>query len=107
MLKIIPQDIIENYGLLNKQYYGYIYVRIEKLIYGLVQALIISQDALKEHLKPYGYAPAKKYQGLWTHTDTDINFTLVLDDFGIKYRHKKDADHLVSALQEKYEVTQD
>ena len=30
-----------------------------------------------------------------------------MDDFGIKYTNKKDADHLISALQEKYEVTQD
>ena len=35
------------------------------------------------------------------------NFTLMVDDFGIKYRHKKDADHLISKLQAKYEATQD
>ena len=36
-----------------------------------------------------------------------MNFTLVVDNFGIKYRDKKDADNLISALQSKYEVTQD
>ena len=30
-----------------------------------------------------------------------------MDNFGIKYTHKKDADHLISALQAKYELTQD
>ena len=72
-----------------------------------IQAGIIAHDTLKEQLKPYGYAPGKITQRLWIHTDRDINFTLVVDKFGIKYRHKKDADHLISALQEKYEVTQD
>ena len=31
----------------------------------------------------------------------------MVDDFRIRYRNKKDADHLISAIQEKYEVTQD
>ena len=52
-----------------------------------MQAGIITHEALREHLKPYGYAPENITQGLWTHTDRDINFTLVVDDFGIKYRH--------------------
>ena len=65
-------------------------------MYGLVQAGIIAHEALKEHLKPYGYAPEKITQGLWTHKDRDINSTLVVDDFGIKYRNKKDAHHLIS-----------
>ena len=76
-------------------------------MHGLVQAGIIAYEALKDHLEPYGCAPAKITQGLWTHKDRDINFTLVLDDFGIRYRNKKDADHLISALQGNYEVTQD
>ena len=76
-------------------------------MYGLVQAGIISYDALKDHLKPYGYASGKITQGICTHTDREIHFTLAVDNFGIKYRHRKDADHLISVLQEKYEVTQD
>ena len=31
----------------------------------------------------------------------------MVDDFGIRYINKKDADHLISELQEKYEVTHD
>ena len=31
----------------------------------------------------------------------------MVDDFGIKYINKKDADHIIAALQVKYEVTQD
>ena len=53
-------------------------------MYDLVQAGIIAHESLKENLQPYGYAPEKITQGLWTHTDRDINFTLVVDDFGIK-----------------------
>ena len=31
----------------------------------------------------------------------------MVDDLGIKYTNKKDVEHLISALQVKYEVTQD
>ena len=88
-IKLIPQDIIDKYDLNNKQIYGYIYVRVKKWIYGLVQSGIIAHEALKPHLKPYGYALANIIQGLWTHQDRDINFTLVVDNFGIVYRDKK------------------
>ena len=76
-------------------------------MYGLVQSGIIAHIALKYHLKPYGYVPENITQVLWTHTYRDINFTLTVDNFGIKYTHKKDVDHLISSLQAKYEVTQD
>ena len=75
-------------------------------MYGLVQSGIISHKALKWHLKPYGYTPANITQVLCTHQDRDINSTLLVDDFDIKYRDKKDVDHTIAALGEKYEVTQ-
>ena len=49
-LKIIPQEIIENDELLNNQCGGYLYVRIKKGMYGLVQAGIIAHEALKDHI---------------------------------------------------------
>ena len=76
-------------------------------MYDLVKDRIIAHDELQEHLKPYGYVQANVTQGLWTQTHRDINFTLVVDNFGIRYTHKKDADHIISVLQANYEVTQD
>ena len=54
---------------------------------GMASYGIITHDALKEHLKPYGYAPANITKVLWTHKYIDINFTLVVDKFGIKYKN--------------------
>ena len=53
-----------------------------------MQAGIITHDALKEHRKTYRYALANITQGLWTHKDRDISFTLVVGNFGIKYKIK-------------------
>ena len=63
-LKIIPKEIIKIYDLLIKQCDGYIYVIIGKVMYGLVQAVVIAYDTLKDSVKPYGYAPAKITQGI-------------------------------------------
>ncbi|KAL7467414.1 hypothetical protein ACHAXS_011400 [Conticribra weissflogii] len=37
-------------------------------------------------------------------TITLIKFTVVVDDFGIKYINKRDAEHLLIALKDHYKV---
>ena len=59
-LKIIPQEIIEKYDLntlVDDQ--GWIYIRIDKGMYGLKQAEIIANQELVKHVAPYGYKPAQ------------------------------------------------
>ena len=36
-----------------------------------------------------------------------IQFTLVVDNFGVKYFDKENAQHLIYALQEDYTITHD
>ena len=84
---------------MNKQTNCFLYVRAEKGIYVIVQAGIISHTALKEHLRPFGYEPAPITLVLWCHNKTGIKFTLVIDDFGIKYQRREDAVHLKHAIQ--------
>ena len=45
--------------------------------------------------------------GLWKHVSRPISFTLVVDDFGVKYVNKKNADHFVAALKVKYKIPED
>ena len=91
---------------MDKQIKGFLYVREEKGMYGLFQKGIISHTALREHLRPFGYEPAPITTGLWLHNKNGINFTLMVDNFGIKYKRKKYKMHLIHALLEKYEITQ-
>ena len=56
-------------------------------------------------MEPYGYHTAKKTPGLWTNNILPINFTLVVDYFGVKYSVKDHALYLKSALEDKYKVT--
>jgi hypothetical protein len=67
-------------------------------MYGLPQAGIIAK---------VGYHQSKIIPGLWMHKTRNICFTLVVDDFAIKYVKKEDADHLLTALQKDYTVSTD
>ena len=81
--------------------------RLTKWIYGLPQAGRIAHDALVKRLEPYSYHPSIKTQGLWTHKIKLINFTLVVNYFGVKYSLKEHALNLKADLEDKYTVTTD
>ena len=58
-------------------------------------------------LAPYGYSPCRLTPGLWTHKSRPISFTLCVDDFGIQYFGRENAEHLLNALRMHYTVTTD
>ena len=45
--------------------------------------------------------------GLWLHEWRPIQFSLVVDDFGVKHVGEENEKHLVNALVEHYEISQD
>ena len=51
-----------------------------------------------------GYYKSLIAPGLWKHKTRDIQFVLVVDDFGIKYTKKDDLDHLIKLLKSHYDV---
>jgi hypothetical protein len=99
----VPDDIMEEYNLHN----GYLYVEVRKGMYGLPQAGRLANDLLTKKLAPHGYHPCPITPGLWKHETNSVVFTLVVDDFGVKYTDKADAEHLMNALKQHYEVTED
>ncbi len=54
-LRLIPDIIIEHYGLRKKAVDGYVYMEIKKGMYGLPQASILANKLLKLHLACHGY----------------------------------------------------
>ncbi len=76
-------------------------------MYGLPQAGILAQKLLEKRLNTHGYMQNKAIPGLWTHQSRPISFTLVVDDFGIKYVGQEHAMHLISILKEHYELSED
>ena len=104
-LKDITDEVIEEYDLLSYlEPDGYVYFGIYGALYGLAQSGRIAYDDLKQNLEPHRYYPSQQTPGLWLHRTRPISFTLVVDDFGVKYINKKDADHLFDAIRAKYPV---
>ena len=62
------------------------------------------QDLVK-HLKPNGFEPLTVITGLWFDNKSDTSFTLVVDDFGVKYILLENVNILITAIQAKYECS--
>jgi hypothetical protein len=77
------------------------------VVWGLPQAGILANKLLKKRLVPHGYYKCKQTPGLWKHTTRPISFTLVVNDFGVKYMRKEDINHLIKCIKEQYELTED
>ena len=76
-------------------------------MYGLLQAGKLAHDNLVTFLYQHGYYPASFIPGLWKHRTRKITFTLVVDDFGVKYTDIKDFQHLADIISKKYTITTD
>ena len=63
-------------------------VEIRKGIYGLPQAGIIANNPLQKYLGKSDYFPCPTIPGVYKYKLFDTTFTLVVDDFGIKYTSK-------------------
>ena len=75
------------------------YLDIRKDILGFKQAGRIANDRLKAHLAKFGFAPVPITPALWKHDTKPLFFSLIVDDFGVKYIGKENTDHLIQALQ--------
>jgi hypothetical protein len=67
-------------------------------MYGLKRAGLLANQLLQTRLLPSGYYSARHTLGLWLHKTRPISFSLVVDDFAVKYVGKQHADHLRNAL---------
>ena len=104
--EIIPQEVMDEYNF-TIETDGHVYFEIRRGMYGLKEAGIIAFKQLVNKLRPYGYEPMKHTPGFWRHTTRKTTFTLCVDDFGVKYFSKDDANHLINAVKDHYEVTTD
>ncbi len=104
----MPEDVIVHYKLTDiATHNGYIYCEIQKGMYGLPQAGIIAQQLLKKRLKVHGYHQSTITPGLWKHDTRPISFSVIVDDFGVKYVGEENAQHLLDTVQKYYKCSCD
>ena len=104
---LVPQELIEMYKLQDKIKNGYIYIKIVREIYGLPQLGKLANDLLKKRLKEEDHFKVDHTPGLFEHKWRPVWFTLVVDDFGIKYIGEKHRDHLLGILNRYYNMKLD
>ncbi len=77
------------------------------VVWGLPQAGILANKLLCKQLVPHRYYECKQTPGLWKHARRPILFTLLVDNFGVKYVNKDNVNFLIQCLKKKYKFTKD
>ena len=103
-IDIVPDKFIRLHNLRCNIHKGYLYMEIQRGMYGLPQAGKIANTMLKEHLAKGGYYEVPHTPGLFKHFCCPVQFTLVVDNFGVKYTRKEDAIHLITELKKLYDI---
>ena len=67
----------------------------------LKQAGKLAHKDIKSYLKSYQHHPVPFTPGLWIHKPTNLTFTLIVDDFRVKFTNVPQAKHLIDALETK------
>ena len=81
-----PDDVKEEYNLHQKATKdGFVYEEVRNGIYRLPQVGLLVHELLEERLGTKGYHQSSNTSGLWVHEWRPIQFTLVVDDFGVKH----------------------
>ena len=101
-LHLFPHHTIDQYKLQENAQNGKFYLEVRKAIYGLPQAGALTNKQLKKFLSPDGYYEVAHTPGLWRHATISMQFSLVVDDFGVKYIGKQHVEHLVYCLKKNY-----
>ena len=99
---IIPRMDQKQYQLNTHAREGFVFLEIRRTVWGLPQAGILANKLLRKRLDLHGYYECVNTPGLSRHPTRPIStFSLIVDDFGIKYFGKEHAEHLIKCLKEK------
>jgi hypothetical protein len=107
LLVLFPDWIKRQYELDKYALNGFVYLEMRRAVWGLPQASILANKLLQRRLLPQGYYECHNTPSLWKHHTRPITFTLVVDDFRVKYDGREHADHLIQCIKETYELTED
>ncbi len=104
---LFPVWTIEQYNLHTLALDGWVYIEMRRAVWGLSQAAILANKRLGRKLAPFGYYKSINTSCLWWHESQPLTFTLVVNNFGVKFVNKADVDHLISSIKNTYTLTED
>ena len=84
---------------------GPVHIVANRGMYSLPQSGLLANELLEKRLNKRGYYQSKVVPGVWKHERHPVQFTLIVDDFGVKYVGKEYAQRLKGTLEGTYAVT--
>jgi hypothetical protein len=106
-LALFPVWTIEQYNFPKLALDGWVYIEMRRAVWGLPQSGILANKRLHHKLAPFGYYESANTPGLWRHESRPLTFTLIVDNFGIKFVNKAKVDHLISSIKKMYTLMED
>ncbi len=106
-LTLFPEWIKIQFNMKTLAYNGYVHLKMRRAVWGLPQAGILANKTLRRKLAPFGYFEYVNTPGFWYHESCPISFTLIVDNFGVKYVNKDNVDHLIASIKTMYTLTED
>ena len=103
-IKNIPLSLLEEHNLIQFISDEHILCRVDGTMYGHPVAGRLANADLVKHLAVHGYVQDANVPCMFAHVTAPISFSLVVNDFGIKYVHDSDLATLYSALRKKYQI---
>ena len=106
-LWVFPHDIRKEYNIDALAQNGRVLSEVQAGMYGLPQAGRLAYLKFAKHMANDGYRPTGRTPGLFKHDTRPVTFNLVVDNFGVKFVGKDNAEHLIQTLKKHYDITLD
>ena len=104
-LSTMPTEFAENHDLPDlADTHGHVCEEVRGGMRGLTQVRCLAYENLLSHSEKNGCKPVKFVPGLWKHKNNGTSFTLVADNFGVKFYKMKPLECLINDLQCIYEI---
>ena len=101
-LALFPSWTRKQYDLEENAHNSFMYWQICSVICGLPYSGILANLRVRENLKPSGSYEVAHTPGLWKHKRRPVQFSLIVDDFRVKYVGKEHIDYLITSLHKDY-----
>ncbi len=100
----IPDEFILEYNILGRDSNGWVYFEICQGCYGLPQSGILANNLFCSRLVTEGFYESVSTPGFWRHKWHPIQFSLIIDDFGVEYVGIEHFNFLLNILKKYHGV---
>jgi hypothetical protein len=98
-LTLFPEWIVEQYNLTRHALNGFVHLEMRRAVWWIATSRIYSKQMPKTKACAVWVQKSTNTPGLWHHDTRSVLFTLVLDNFGVKYVNADNVQHLIVSIK--------